>query len=99
MAEHPEHGARIELLRLAVEDDAAFYRVAILGPRQARWEADVTLPRPSGGVTYGPFSPEEPPAWTRRYCDALLRGLVKKHGAADDGAFPRKVTRWRAEER
>jgi hypothetical protein len=92
----PERGARFVLERAGLDEGAARYRVAVLGG-EARWEGEAVLPRDGGAVELAAFRPAEPPAWMRRTAEGLLRTLARRH--AGDGAFPRRLTRWRAAER
>ncbi|MGF1467615.1 MAG: hypothetical protein ACFCGT_15935 [Sandaracinaceae bacterium] len=89
---HPEHGARFVLERLDVTPGAARYRVQVFGREPARWVGEATIARPAGTVSRD--GPDGLPAWACTTLDGFLATLAKRH--AEDGAFPAKLTRWRA---
>lgn len=84
---HPSHGARVLLEREA--GDTVRYRVSIYEPSALH----VTLAHiDAGAVRIDPFT-SAPPAWAVTYAERMLLGLAKKH--ASDGAWPRRLLRWR----
>ena len=86
---HPAHGARIVLER---EDaDGVSYRVSIYEPHALH----VALAHLSGGAVRFDAWSSDPPAWAVLFAERTLKSLAKKHSA--DGAWPRKLTRWREE--
>lgn len=87
---HPEHGARVVLLREALDDEGARYRVTIYEP-EARSHVGAARLEVSGEVAIDAW-PQGAPTWMTTFVDRLLRGLSKKHA---DGSWPRKITRWR----
>jgi hypothetical protein len=85
---HPSHGARIVLER--EPGGEARYRVSIYEPDRVHTSVAIV----EGGVRFDAWS-SEPPVWARIFVERTLLSLAKKHAA--DGAWPRKLTRWRAE--
>lgn len=88
---HPDHGARIVLERDRTGEGEARYRVAIYEPAEVLHEGAATVRWPPPAVAFEWSS--APPEWTVIFLERLLKGLPKKH--ADDGTWPRKITRWR----
>lgn len=87
---HPEHGARVVLLREAMDGEGARYRITIYEP-EAKAHVGAARLTVSGEVAIDRW-PELTPTWMTAFVDRLLRGLPKKHA---DGSWPRKITRWR----
>ena len=88
---HPTDGVRIVLERASVEGAAARYRVTVYEPEERSAAGAATI---DGGVELA-WDAEPPPAWVVAFLTRFLLGMPKKH--ADDGSWPRKITRWRAE--
>lgn len=84
---HPEYGARLVLERDPAADGVV-YALRVYEPEGVLHEGSARL---EGAFTLTWSS--SPPAWAVTFLERLLAGLAKKHAA--DGAFPRKLTRWR----
>ena len=78
------------LERAAVDEDGARYAVTVYAPGGLRFDGECTLGAGDATLRFD----REPPAWTRTFLERLTKSLAKKHAA--DGAWPRKITRWRA---
>lgn len=89
---HPTDGARLVLERERASDGEVVYRVSIYEPATTH-TGTARLGWDPPAVAFEWQS--EPPAWTVVFLERLLKGLPKKH--ADDGSWPRKITRWREE--
>lgn len=90
---HPTHGARIVLERRALRDAEVVYRVGIYEPDEVRHEGTARIAWGEAvEVELGDWD-GAPPDWTLTFLERLLKGLPKKH--AQDGSWPRKISRWR----
>lgn len=87
---HPDHGARMLLLRASDDDAGVTYDVTVFEPEQVRHEGTGRI---EGGAVSLSFS-TAPPGWAETFLERLLKSLAKKH--ADDRAWPRRILRWRA---
>jgi hypothetical protein len=89
---NPEHGGRIELKLSEVGKGAVEYSI-VLSTQGINWRGSACVDA-HGAVELS--SPEPaPPAWLADFARALLRTLYRTHH--EDGAWPRRLTRWRAE--
>ncbi|MEQ8459555.1 MAG: hypothetical protein RLO52_01135 [Sandaracinaceae bacterium] len=84
---HPEYGARLVLERDPAEPGVA-YQLRVYEPEDVLHEGRALL---DGAFVLTWES--TPPEWAVTFLERLLAGLAKKH--AEDGSFPRKLTRWR----
>lgn len=88
------HGIRFELLR--VDEASLRYRIELQGPGET-WRGEATIQPEDGAVGLGPFEPSEPPSWAITTLKAFLRGEWRARRDDPELAWPRRITRWRAE--
>ncbi|HBQ15230.1 MAG TPA: hypothetical protein DEF51_30270 [Myxococcales bacterium] len=84
---HPEYGARLVLERDPAEAGVG-HQLRVYEPEDVLHEGRALL---DGAFALTWVS--TPPEWAVTFLERLLAGLAKKH--AEDGSFPRKLTRWR----
>lgn len=88
----PDHGGRVELKLTQTSDHGAHYALTIFLPeREVTTEARVEIA--SGALELRVWQDEPPPSWLDAVARALLRTVWRT--ASSDGAWPRRVTRWR----
>lgn len=93
----PSFGARFEMLRQAVDAQAAVYTVTIYLPTEtlqrrlqiARADGDCVLLSAAGEVA---TADSELPAWVHKHLLALARQIFR--GAQRDGDWLRRLMRW-----
>jgi hypothetical protein len=90
---HPAHGGRI-VLRLASAEQALVYHVELY-MNATDWRGTAHVELASGQVSFSGLAEGAgaPPEWLVQAARALLRATWR----AGDGAWPRRITRWRAE--
>jgi hypothetical protein len=106
-AMRPDHGVRIELrllpseprqLESAVESAdrlGVSYSVACQGAEHD-WQLEAILTGSDGQVSMNPMGEQQAaPEWVLKLVKGLLRALWRRH--QEDGRYPRRITRWRAE--
>lgn len=82
------------ILRLQGADGGEVgYKVELHTP-SGSWVAFGRLVLVDGSVHFDDWAPPAPPAWLVQATRAQLRAMWRSH--ADDGAWPRRITRWRA---
>jgi hypothetical protein len=95
----PAFGARFELLRQAVDAQAAVYAATIYLPQATR-RLTLRIARADGGVELASAAGDEAgegelPAWVNKHLQALARQIFR--GAGRDGDFLRRLMRWHEE--
>lgn len=88
------HGVRFELMLR--QGEGVRYEVELQGA-STRWTGLATVSTTDGAVQLDPFQPDEPPAWTLTTLRAFLRSEWRARRDDPELAWPRRITRWRAE--
>lgn len=88
----PDHGGRLELKLTAASDTRAEYLLTLFTP-EAELSSRATIDASADSLELAGFQGGEPPAWLEGYARALLRSVLRTKGS--DGAWPRRLTRWR----
>ncbi|HEY3256449.1 MAG TPA: hypothetical protein VGJ91_20960 [Polyangiaceae bacterium] len=88
----PDHGGRLELKLLEAVETRAEYLLTLLTP-DAELCSRVTIDVPADSLELSPFEGGAPPTWLEAYAHALLRSVLRTKSS--DGAWPRRLTRWR----
>jgi hypothetical protein len=91
----PEHGGRILLLRDAVDERGASYRVELAASGSV-FTGALRVEDADGAVTLGAFEPD-PPAWLLTQVAPLARTLWSSRRKDPDLVWPRRLHRWRGE--
>ena len=89
----PEHGGRLELRLASAESDRVTYELS-LETRDAEGFGSATIALAGGAIELS-IADAALPGWLGDFARAVLRALYRAH--REDGAWPRRVTRWRAE--
>lgn len=93
-AVRPDHGARLELKLTQTSAEGVRYALTLFLPER-EITTEVLIRVASGALELGDWEGSPPPAWLDAVARALLRTIWR--GAASDGEWPRRVTRWRPE--
>jgi hypothetical protein len=88
----PDHGGRLELKLSAANDTRAEYSLTLFTP-EAELGSRATIDASADSIELSPFQGGVPPAWLEAYAHALLRSVLRTRSS--DGAWPRRLTRWR----
>ncbi len=86
--EQPEHGGRVTLRLLTIDDCAHFE--ALLLTAEARFEGQAKVSVETGDVELD--SLDSAPEWMVTLTRSLLRGAWR---ARESAGWPRRITRWR----
>ncbi|MCA9577419.1 MAG: hypothetical protein R3B40_10205 [Polyangiales bacterium] len=95
MNTHPENGARVRFELRATMDAGARYRVTYFTPDGAH-ECDAELRLADGSVTLSGV-PEHAPEGLAKVVTPFAKQILSGRRADPEGAWPRRVLRWRAE--
>ncbi|HEY0463930.1 MAG TPA: hypothetical protein VGC79_06960 [Polyangiaceae bacterium] len=90
----PDHGGRLELKLATASETRADYLLTLFTP-DAELSASASIDEPADAVELAEFQGGTPPAWLLAYAQALLRSVLRTKRS--DGAWPRRLTRWRRE--
>ena len=90
----PDHGGRLELKLEQASEARADYRLTLL-TSEAEFSTRAIVDAPGDAVELAAFAGGTPPAWLLSYAQALLRSVLRTKRS--DGAWPRRLTRWRPE--
>lgn len=90
----PTHGVRVLLVRAAIDDAGATYRVELHAP-DSSWASEA---RVGAAIAIGPWtatrgSAPDPEPWMIESARGFLRTLAKNHAAERD--WPARQLRWR----
>ena len=88
----PDHGGRLELKLAEAQGARAAYVLTLFTP-EAELSAKVTLDASVDGLELAPFQGGVAPEWLEAYAHALLRSVLRTKSS--NGAWPRRLTRWR----
>lgn len=88
----PDHGGRLELKLLEASAASARYSLTIFTP-SAEVAAPILVQTDGGAIVFGEWDGAPPPEWLATVAHALLRTVWRTQ--TSDGAWPRRVTRWR----
>jgi hypothetical protein len=89
----PEHGGRIELKLADAEPNFVRYAIHI-ATKEAEWSGGASIGVADGTIEFTGLE-SGPPPWLVDVARALLRTVYRNH--CQDGAWPRRLTRWRPE--
>lgn len=90
----PDHGGRLEFKLGESSEASACYGLSIF-TADGEFSADPVVTAEGGVIRIGEWRGGTPPEWLSTLAHALLRGIWRTHQS--DGAWPRRVTRWRPE--
>ena len=88
----PEHGGRVELKLEDTSSESARYALTVFTP-QSELESSAVVHESSGAIDVADWHGGAPPPWLAALAHALLRGAWRNKSS--DGAWPRRITRWR----
>ena len=88
----PDHGGRLELKLERASETCAYYLLT-LRTAEAEVSCEVTIDAPADHLGLGEWRGGAPPVWLQGYAHAVLRSVLRTK--ASDGAWPRRLTRWR----
>jgi hypothetical protein len=93
----PHFGARFQLERQSVDEQAARYAATVHLPEGPRgFSLVIRLPGGEVALTPADAAAEAAPEWTVRHVAALARQLYR--GSRKDEGWPRRLMRWHAAE-
>ena len=84
----------MELKLEQASETRADYLLTLLTPK-AEFRTRATVDVPGDALELADFSEATPPAWLLAYAQALVRSVLRTKRS--DGAWPRRLTRWRPE--
>jgi hypothetical protein len=95
-AVRPEHGGRLELKLAEASATTARYVLSVFTP-EGDAISEVAVDSVSGLLEVAVWQGTQPPAWLEALARAILRTAIRNKQS--DGAWPRRITRWRPEPR
>jgi hypothetical protein len=96
---HPRTGGRVVLTRVTVEEERVVYRAELFLPAVVHL-GEVAVAARDGAVSFGPWSPPDPPAWMIAFAQAFLRSEWRaRQAATDPPPWPARISRWRDEKK
>jgi hypothetical protein len=87
----PSSGGRTVLELIDVGEQAVRYRAELFTP-DGTAVGEATIDLASGGITWAPWSPTDPPTWLVKYAHTFLRSAWRVRA---DSPWPPRISRWR----